>query len=176
MGHLWRDLKIAVPRQSPSNLTELEQIFRVAENPQIQICQIFEKTWILYSLVEYSSFTFLLSCPVLFSLPLYSFRSVPLWLPMFLFCILHVFSFLLSLLFLRLSSFCPCALRSLFFPLLVTFSHMLDVSYSVPHYFSVLLLYQPSLLLSFSPPPVSLSVCWVRSSNTRLCYITMWSK
>jgi hypothetical protein len=27
-GHLWRDLKIAVQRSSPSKLTELERIFR----------------------------------------------------------------------------------------------------------------------------------------------------
>jgi hypothetical protein len=27
--HLWRDLKIAVQRRSPSNLTELERIYRV---------------------------------------------------------------------------------------------------------------------------------------------------
>jgi transposase len=35
--HLWRGLKIAVQRRSPSNLTELERICR--ETPQIQVCQ-----------------------------------------------------------------------------------------------------------------------------------------
>jgi hypothetical protein len=38
--HLWRDLKIAVQRRSPSNLTELERICREEwDKPQIQVFQ-----------------------------------------------------------------------------------------------------------------------------------------
>ena len=37
--HLWRDLKIAVQRRSPSNLTELEDLRRrMGEAPQIWVC------------------------------------------------------------------------------------------------------------------------------------------
>ena len=37
--HLWRDLKIAVQRRSPSNLTELEDLQRrMGETLQIQVC------------------------------------------------------------------------------------------------------------------------------------------